>query len=139
MCLILCSSTILPVCSSPSLAYYFVITNKVNLKERQHWWAHYKSMLHKVSWELALHVPRVGWGHIAVLSVALSMAPCSPGWVSCSLSAQRTVAEARLPAAFTQSCLFLQPLHPASLRNIFPAQTSHVMTKAEGHRFSQFV
>lgn len=74
-----------------------------------------------------------------MLSVAMSMAPHSPGWISCSLSAQRMVAEARPPATFAQSCVFLQPLHPALPRNIFAGQTSHIMTKAEGHRFSQFV
>lgn len=56
----------------------------------------------------------------------------------CSLPAQGMVAEARLPAVFIQSCLFLQPLHPVSPRNLFPGQTFHIMTKAEGHRFSQF-
>lgn len=55
------------------------------------------------------------------------------------LVSPRDGAEARLPAVFAQSCLFLQPLHPASPRNIFPGQTPHIMTKAEGHRFSRFV
>lgn len=59
--------------------------------------------------------------------------------MSCSLSAQGIVAEARLPTAFIQSCLFLQPLHPVLPRNLPPGQTSHIMTKAEGHRFGQAV
>lgn len=68
--------------------------NKVNLRQRQHWWNHCKSALPRVILVLALHFLMVGWGHIVVLSVPPSITPGSPGWMSCSLSAPGAAAAA---------------------------------------------
>lgn len=63
--------------------------------------------------------------------------PCHA--MSCSWSAPRMAAGARLPAVVAQTCCFPHTLCTARRRNVFPGKTAHIMTKAEGHTFSQFV